>query len=101
MVRSFLLSDQAYRKAYRAKVIVFDVGSVHRFSTRHSEVMPWSRFAPLQRSLVFKHALPALGHATARPPLEGISIPGSGGSSGVCKVRTSGPGGPAICSAWT
>src|SRR5208337_2436396 len=64
MVRSFLLSDQAYRKAYRAKVIVFDVGSVHRFSTRYSEVMPWSRFAPLQRPLVFKHALPALGHRT-------------------------------------
>src|SRR5208337_5469591 len=31
-VRRFLLSDQAYGKAYRAKVIVFDVGSVHRFS---------------------------------------------------------------------
>jgi len=30
----FLLSDEAYGTAYRAKVIVFDVGSVHRFSTR-------------------------------------------------------------------
>jgi len=44
MVRSFLLSDQAYGKAYRAKVIVFDVGSVHRFSTRFGQTMQWRRY---------------------------------------------------------
>ena len=92
MVRSFLLSDQAYGKVYRAKVNVLDVGSVHRFSTRHSKIMLWRRyssprascgsetrgsgndtlgsnrrFAPLQSPRVFKHALPALGHATVGP----------------------------------
>src|SRR5208337_560593 len=88
MVRSFLLSDQAYRKAYRAKVIVFDVGSVHRFSIRHGKTMLWRRYpsprascesetrgsgnetlgpnrriASLPSPLVFEYALPALGHA--------------------------------------